>query len=837
MIVMALVLVGVAAAQPGAKTELYVAPNGNDANPGTREKPVATLSAARDAVRRIKQQGLKQPVDVIVQAGTYYLSDPLTFGPEDSGTATCPITYRAATGAKAVLSGGTPITGWRQQEDKLWVADVPQGVDFKTLRVGEQWAIRARHPNYDPQNPYTGGWLFAVWGGEPWEKGQFNVGVANVHNVNDRLTWKIRVPAAGTYRVWLRYGHKMTDYGRPEMGGSYAFKVNGGEPVLLQNLPDTGAWNTFRWTHTCDLKLEAGEQVLEWVNLKGGGINMDAMALTEDENWNPDQAIGAIQWWGGFDLKQPAEGKHLLLIQTEACDTHEGPEIQVPQPSPPGTTKHLCFAPGAVPQFADVKGAEVHIFIAWGWVNAIVPIERIEYPDNKIVFAGGGAAQDVRIGNRFFIENVREALDAPGEWFLDKEKSQVLYIPDNPAFPNVPTVAGTQEKLIVFQGDAKAGQFVEHVNLQGFEFRDSGYTITAEYYHPRDGTIWMNMTRNCSVSDCEFAWLGGYALRLAEKSEQCDFVRNHVHHVGQGGVILWGSTADGPHHCRVLGNTMDHLGLIYKHVAGVYVTHGSDNLVAHNRITDVPRYAISFKSQGEDNLSHRNIAEYNEMIRTNLETNDTGAFESLGYEHRDSGNIVRYNLILDSVGLATTPDGKILTPYFTWGVYLDDYSSGTTVYGNIVARTVVGGVCIHGGQNNIIENNIMVDAQDQQVRLQPRDDFMKGNTFIHNIVAYARPEATLVFCWTNRKGMFTEWDNNLYWLKGADLKTLATKNTPEGTFAQWVAAGYDAHSQVADPLFVDAAHDDYRLKPNSPALALGFKPIPVEKIGPKGLGK
>ena len=48
----------------------------------------------------------------------------------------------------------------------------------------------------------------------------------------------------------------------------------------------------------------------------------------------------------------------------------------------------------------------------------------------------------------------------------------------------------------------------------------------------------------------------------------------------------------------------------------------------------------------------------------------------------------------------------------------------------------------------------------------------------------------------------------------------------------WQALGLDVRSKIADPLFVNPAAGDYRLKPNSPAFALGFKPIPVEKIGP-----
>jgi hypothetical protein len=48
----------------------------------------------------------------------------------------------------------------------------------------------------------------------------------------------------------------------------------------------------------------------------------------------------------------------------------------------------------------------------------------------------------------------------------------------------------------------------------------------------------------------------------------------------------------------------------------------------------------------------------------------------------------------------------------------------------------------------------------------------------------------------------------------------------------WQALGLDIHSVVADPMFVDAAADNYRLKPHSPALALGFQAIPVDRIGP-----
>jgi hypothetical protein len=77
--------------------EFHVAPIGNDANPGTKDKPFATLVRARDAIRTLKQGGpLPEPVTVQIRGGAYFLANTLVFGPEDSGTEQAPITPKAA---------------------------------------------------------------------------------------------------------------------------------------------------------------------------------------------------------------------------------------------------------------------------------------------------------------------------------------------------------------------------------------------------------------------------------------------------------------------------------------------------------------------------------------------------------------------------------------------------------------------------------------------------------------------------------------------------------------------------------------------------------------------
>jgi hypothetical protein len=56
-------------------------------------------------------------------------------------------------------------------------------------------------------------------------------------------------------------------------------------------------------------------------------------------------------------------------------------------------------------------------------------------------------------------------------------------------------------------------------------------------------------------------------------------------------------------------------------------------------------------------------------------------------------------------------------------------------------------------------------------------------------------------------------------------------NFSGATLEQWQARGHDTNSIIADPLFADAARNDYRLQPGSPAAKLGFKAIDLSNAG------
>ncbi len=98
----------------------YVAPDGSDSSEGTIRAPFATVARAQQAVRELKKQDRSGSVTVYLRGGLYELSEPLRFGPEDSGTDSSPICYRSYSGETAVISGGVKIDSMNAGEDGIW---------------------------------------------------------------------------------------------------------------------------------------------------------------------------------------------------------------------------------------------------------------------------------------------------------------------------------------------------------------------------------------------------------------------------------------------------------------------------------------------------------------------------------------------------------------------------------------------------------------------------------------------------------------------------------------------------------------------------------------------
>jgi hypothetical protein len=156
LFIMLLAIIPVTYAAGERKVSIYVSPAGQDSNPGTKARPLASLEAAQKLARRQKALG---KVTVWLRGGTYYLPETLVFTPQDSGTEKAPVTYAAYENEKPVLSGGTRLkVTWTLYKDGIMMAHVPAGLHTDQLFVNGQRQILARYPNYDPSAQYFNGW-------------------------------------------------------------------------------------------------------------------------------------------------------------------------------------------------------------------------------------------------------------------------------------------------------------------------------------------------------------------------------------------------------------------------------------------------------------------------------------------------------------------------------------------------------------------------------------------------------------------------------------------------------------------------------------------------------
>ena len=190
---------------------------------------------------------------------------------------------------------------------------------------------------------------------------------------------------------------------------------------------------------------------------------------------------------------------------------------------------------------------------------------------------------------------------------------------------------------------------------------------------------------------------------------------------------------------------------------------------------------------------------------------DMGAVYTLGIQH---GTVIRNNLIHDVSSFT----------YGGWGLYTDEGSTGIVLENNVVHHCKSAGFHQHYGRDNIVRNNIFAFNGDHQImrsRAEPHVSFI----FTNNIVCFDSGDL-LGSNWSNDN---YRMDGNLYW----DTRPGAaqTMTFAGATWDQWRARGHDANSVVADPLFVPSETADFRLRPESPALKTGFKPIDLSRVG------
>jgi hypothetical protein len=145
-------LVSLALVLPAFGQPYFIAPAGHDANPGTLEKPFASLQRAQQAVRQ-------KPGPVFLRGGTYYLPETLVFSARDSGTKDAPVLFQAYQNERPVISGGIRLNqlDWQPGVGGVFHTKVPEDLRTEEIFVNGERQILARYPNFDPTAQYFDG--------------------------------------------------------------------------------------------------------------------------------------------------------------------------------------------------------------------------------------------------------------------------------------------------------------------------------------------------------------------------------------------------------------------------------------------------------------------------------------------------------------------------------------------------------------------------------------------------------------------------------------------------------------------------------------------------------
>ncbi|HWE92656.1 MAG TPA: right-handed parallel beta-helix repeat-containing protein [Tepidisphaeraceae bacterium] len=495
------------------------------------------------------------------------------------------------------------------------------------------------------------------------------------------------------------------------------------------------------------------------------------------------------------------------------------------------------FTPNDLKAWASVGDADA--VLTSKWVEARLPVAAVD-EQNHHVRSNLQAGFRPETGDRYYLENVKEALEEPGEWYLDPhEKMLYLIPPAGVAMGDVQVVAPLLPQVVRLAGDPANGHFLEYVAFQniGFSHSEWYYDRPAPNEKPEPGrtdfnqaaigvagAVWGEGVRSCTFSHCTIAHVGNYGIQLARGCQHNRVAQCTVTDLGAGGVKIGETVIRDGENDQAFGNEVSDCritdgGNVFTSAVGVWIGQSHDNTLAHNEIA---RFWYTGVSVGwtwgyGKALSQGNVIEYNDIHHIGIKADDDkpvlsdmGGIYTLGNE---KGTVIRNNRFHDVAGLH----------YGGWGIYFDEGTTDILAESNLVYRTTHGGFHQHYGKDNVVRNNIFAlgrDAQIQRTRIENHRSF----TFEQNIVYWDKGNL-LAGDWNKLNVAF---DHNTYWHAAKGEIKFA-----HYTWEQWRAQGMDEHSQIADPHFENPQGGDFRIKSGEEKKLAGFVPFDYAAVGPR----
>lgn len=430
---------------------------------------------------------------------------------------------------------------------------------------------------------------------------------------------------------------------------------------------------------------------------------------------------------------------------------------------------------------------------------------------------------------RYHVENILEALDEPGEWYLDRTTGLLSYWPvPGENMKKAQVVAPVvRQTLVTFKGQPAEGKFIEYLNFRGISFQYTDCYIAPDMALDHQGAteqkpmIAAQGLRHSIFENCEIAHAGENGIWLDSGCNDNVIRHCHVHDLGGSAIFIGPKVYKNTPEMAVLRNTVDNCFIhdgshIFRGSQGLWIGKASCNQLTHNEISDFHHLGISvgYSWGYAPSTASSNLVAFNHVHHIcNGYFSDGGGIYTLGIS---PGTIIRNNIVHDVVPTPLMPVGGT-------GIYHDEGSSGILVESNIVYNVGAGAYNQHYGRENLARNNIFAFGGSNTITCCRVEEHLSF-TFEGNIVLSSDGQVTSDHY--SPLKCKTEFRRNLYW----DISGRAPVFSGV-SFSEWQKTGRDTDSKIADPKFCNIEKRDFRLKSSSPALAMGFRPIETGKVG------